>query len=155
MNINNIDHAAIAKGCGLSESEMKARFGNPGETSPEDIANALGLSDAKRDEIFGTEPIEEGDSFELTDEGLSAYFESDGDVVEDTEDNKNPDKVRDYRIKEVADATGIDKESVANIMRRLEDGSYSGYDPEVLVAKLVSKTGLSEYEVGTVLNELL
>ena len=57
-----MDNAAIAKQLGYSKEEMIAKFGNPGEKSPTEIGNALGLDSSTITSIFGTPQVSESSS---------------------------------------------------------------------------------------------
>ncbi len=140
--MTTIDNAAIARQLGYSKEEMIAKFGNPGEKTPDEICATLGLSNEKRDEIFGTKPVDEGDSFESS-SSKTTNNDDDNDV-------DNNQKTKDNKYKEVADALGYDELSVSAVMKYIENGDVTG-NPENVVPQVAKDLGLPQTFVSNVL----
>ena len=144
--MTRIDNDAIARQLGLSREEMKARFGNPGETSPEEIGKALGMDHDKIVEVFGERVSgNSGDSFSLSTPPGN-----------DTGGTPTDEQVAaDDKIKDVADKLGFDVRLTEKIMSALADGSaVAGMDHQTAVETLANQLGIDKYYVGMVLEYL-
>ena len=137
-----IDNAAIARQLGYSKEEMIAKFGKPGEKSPDEICATLGLSNDKRDEIFGSKPV--GDSFESS---------SPSNNTDNDDDVDNTQKTKDDKYEKVANALGYDSLSVSAVMKYIENGNVTG-KPEEVVPQVAKDIGLPQTFVSNVLKYL-
>lgn len=123
----NIDNDALATQLGYSKEEMEAKFGKPGEKTPEEIADSLGLNNEEMLNIFG--------DYQSTDSS------SDGTATNDVDSFT---KAQDDKYKEVANAVGLDELTVSAIMKAAENG-YDVYDlgiPKSAVTTVMSYLGL-------------
>ncbi len=137
----NVDNDALAKQLGYSKEEMEAKFGKPGEKTPEEIADALGLSNDEMLNIFGD--YTSTDSADSSDDSSDSSSSDDVDSFIRTQDDK---------YKAVANALGYDELSVSAVMKAIENG-VSGR-PEEIVPQLASALGLPQTFVSNVLSYL-
>ncbi len=138
-SVANIDHAAIAQQLGYSKEEMIAKFGNPGEKTPAEIGNILGLDNSTITNIFGT--------FDKTEVDSSSNDNSKKEEVDSFI------KTQDDKYEEVANALGYDALSVSAVMKYLENGNVTGA-PENVVPQVAKDLGLPETFVSNVLSYL-
>ena len=129
----NKDNDAIAQALGYSKEEMEAKFGKPGEKSPEEIGSILGLATSFISNIFGKK-----DSSESTNTKKN----------ETSTKNNNNKKTSNDTYQKVAGATGYDALTVSAIMKAVKSGN--NYDSKQLAFTL----GLPEKAVSDVLNYL-
>ncbi len=134
-----IDNAAIARQLGYSREEMIAKFGNPGEKTPAEIGNILGLDNSTITNIFGT--------FDKTEVDSSSNDNSKKEEVDSFI------KTQDDKYEEVANALGYDALSVSAVMKYLENGNVTGA-PENVVPQVAKDLGLPETFVSNVLSYL-
>lgn len=138
------DPEAIRIQLGLSREEMIARFGNPGEKTPEEIGSALGLDHDTIVKIFGEKvSSDSGDEFITSNTSTEEANKTDGQVSADDQ------------IKAVADALGFSPETVEKVMSAIADGTaIAGMDHKTAVETLASQLGIDKYYVGMVLEYL-
>ena len=151
-----IDNAAIARQLGYSKEEMIAKFGNPGEKTPTEIGNILGLDNATVTSIFGTPQTEDTSSSFAGLDLNSVLNTSDDDTSSNAASNNDATdsftKTQDDKYEEVAQALGYDTLSVSAVMKAIANG-VSG-KPEEIVPKLAYDLGLPQTFVSNVLRYL-
>ena len=131
-SFSGIDNDAIAQQVGYSKDEMIEKFGNPGEKSPQEIGNTLGLDYSEISRIFG--------------EDLASV------TTQKTETVDSFTKTQDDKYKQVADALGYDELSVSAVMKAIAGGTNG--NPEEIVPQLAYDLGLPQTFVSNVLSYL-